>query len=129
MESIIITEITIKVFLESIIVRRRRRRSRYIAGALACTLGENPSAEPVMLSLIIIAKPHFNSIILFNYIIPICRASNAPFNHHRSSIQLYYSIILYPSAEPVILRLIIIAKPLFNSIISSAGENLPPAIP
>ena len=53
----------IKAFMESIIVRRRRRRSRYIAGALACTLGENPSAEPVMLRLIIIAKPLFNSII------------------------------------------------------------------
>ena len=54
----------IKAFImESIIVRRRRRRSRYIAGALACTLGENPSAEPVMLRLIIIAKPLFNSII------------------------------------------------------------------
>ena len=53
----------IKAFMESIIVRRRRSRSRYIAGALACTLGENPSAEPVMLRLIIIAKPLFNSII------------------------------------------------------------------
>ena len=61
---------------------------------------------------------------------PICRASNAPFNYHCKAafqfnyiIQLYHSIILNPSAEPVMLRLIIIAKPLFHSIRSSAGEN------
>ena len=50
--------------MESIIVRMRRRRSRYIAGALACTLGENPSAEPVMLRLIITA-------LQFNYIVQL----------------------------------------------------------